>query len=130
MIFYFCVLGGKTMDKVDNLAEIKAMALDNRKVSLQHNLNKETAKDSIQSILDEGSFIEISAMYQQNGGGIIGGHGTINGRLVFVCSHDYTVSGGAINRRNGEKICIDKLVSLFSSSKNGLRTAKNSPIDL
>ena len=60
------------MDKVDNLAEIKAMALDNRKVSLQHNLNKETAKDRIQSILDEGSFIEISAMYQQNGGGIIG----------------------------------------------------------
>ncbi len=93
------------MDKVDNLAEIKAKALDDRKVNLQHNLDKGTAKERILSILDKGSFIEIGAMYEKNGGGIIGGHGTINGRLAFICSHDYTVNGGAINRRNGEKIC-------------------------
>ncbi|WBW97947.1 carboxyl transferase domain-containing protein [Oceanirhabdus sp. W0125-5] len=93
------------MDKVDNLAEIKAKALDDRKVDLQHNLNKGTARERILSILDEGSFIEIGAMFEKNGGGIIGGHGTINGRLAFICSHDYTVNGGAINRKNGEKIC-------------------------
>lgn len=93
------------MDKVEKLADIKAKVVEDINVDMQHKLNKKTAKERILCMLDEGSFIEVGGMNGKNGGGVLGGYGTVEGRLVFVCGHDYTINGGSLNRRNALKIC-------------------------
>lgn len=86
------------------------------KIEKQHNLGKLTARERIDVLLDPNSFEEIDAfiqhrcnnfgMEQKNivGDGVITGHGTINGRLVFVYSQDFTVIGGSLGEMNSQKI--------------------------
>lgn len=74
------------------------------KIQMQHNLSKMTARERVTSLLDEGSFIELGALVASNAAGVITGHGTINGRLVYVYSHDYTVDGASFNKAMGVKI--------------------------
>ena len=96
------------MDKVDNLIHIIKESLKgggDSKIEMQHNLHKNTARERLQFILDEGSFIEIGALVQNNGAGVITGYGTVEGKLVYIYSQDYTVDGGAINVVNSNKIC-------------------------
>jgi acetyl-CoA carboxylase carboxyltransferase component len=96
------------MDKVDKFAEFKRKSQHGGgkdKIKMQHNLHKMTARERILYLLDEGSFIELGTLVQENGGGVITGHGTINGRLAFVYSQDYTVDGGALTKENSTKIC-------------------------
>lgn len=96
------------MDKVDNLIHIikeSHKGGGDCKIEMQHNLHKNTARERLQFILDEGSFIEIGALVQNNGAGVITGYGTVDGKLVYICSQDYTVEGGAINVVNSNKIC-------------------------
>lgn len=96
------------MDKVDNLIHIikeSHKGGGDCKIEMQHNLHKNTARERLQFILDEGSFIEIGALVQSNGAGVITGYGTVDGKLVYICSQDYTVEGGAINVVNSNKIC-------------------------
>lgn len=96
------------MDKVDKFAEFKRESKHGGgkdKIKMQHNLHKMTARERILYLLDEGSFIELGALVQDNGGGVITGYGTINGRLAFVYSQDYTVDGGALTKENSAKIC-------------------------
>lgn len=76
----------------------------NKMVEMQHNLNKLTARERILTILDEGSFVEVGALISKNGAGVITGYGTIEGRLVFLYSHDYTVEGGVFTKVMGSKI--------------------------
>lgn len=73
-------------------------------VQMQHNLNKLTARERVLSLLDEGTFIEVGSLVSGNGAGVITGHGTINGRLAFVYSCDYTVEGGTFTKAMGRKI--------------------------
>lgn len=63
------------------------------------------ARDRIELIIDEGSFIEIGELIRSNGAGVITGYGTVSGKLVYIYSQDYTVDGGAVNVANGNKIC-------------------------
>ena len=96
------------MDKVDNLIHIIKESLKgggDSKIEMQHNLHKNTARERLQFILDEGSFIEIGALVQNNGAGVITGYGTVEGKLVYIYSQDYTVDGGALNVINSNKIC-------------------------
>jgi acetyl-CoA carboxylase carboxyltransferase component len=96
------------VDKVDNLIHIikeSHKGGGDSKIEMQHNLHKNTARERLQFILDEGSFIEIGALVQNNGAGVITGYGTVDGKLVYVCSQDYTVDGGAINVVNSNKVC-------------------------
>ncbi|MFD3155556.1 acyl-CoA carboxylase subunit beta [Haloimpatiens sp. FM7330] len=96
------------MDKVENLISIKNENIQGggqEKVNIQHNLGKMTARERILQVLDEGSFIEIGNLIEKNGAGVITGYGTINGRLVYLYSQDYTVNGGLINKTNSNKIC-------------------------
>ena len=95
------------MNKLEVFDSLKATAHlggGNEKIEMQHNLNKLTARERILTILDEGSFVEIGALMSKNGAGVITGHGTIEGRLVFVYSHDYTVEGGTFTKAMGSKI--------------------------
>jgi propionyl-CoA carboxylase beta chain len=88
-----------------------------RRVEGQHAKGKLTARERIELLLDEGSFEEWDmfvehrcadfGMHEQKvpGDGVVTGHGTVNGRLVFVFSQDFTVFGGSLSEAHAEKIC-------------------------
>jgi propionyl-CoA carboxylase beta chain len=88
-----------------------------RRIDAQHAKGKLTARERLQILLDEGSFEELDLYVEHNcvdfgmqeqtipGDGVVTGSGTINGRLVFVFSQDFTVFGGAVSERHALKIC-------------------------
>jgi len=87
------------------------------RIKSQHAKGKLTARERIHFLLDENSFNEIGAfvthrsndfgMQKQKflGDGVVTGYGTINGRLVYVFSQDFTVFGGSLSETHAEKIC-------------------------
>ena len=88
-----------------------------RAVEKQHAKGKMTARERIDELLDEGSFIEFDELARHRstnfgmeksrpyGDGVVTGHGTVDGRPVAVFSQDFTVSGGSLGEVFGEKIC-------------------------
>ncbi|WP_108810058.1 carboxyl transferase domain-containing protein [Sphingorhabdus sp. Alg231-15] len=88
-----------------------------KRIDSQHAKGKLTARERIEVLLDEDSFEEIDTYVEHNcvdfgmeetkipGDGVVTGSGTINGRLVFVFSQDFTVFGGSLSERHAEKIC-------------------------
>ena len=88
-----------------------------KRVEAQHGKGKLTARERIDILLDEGSFEEWDMFVEHRctdfgmaeqkvpGDGVVTGHGTINGRLVFVFSQDFTVFGGSLSEAHAEKIC-------------------------
>ena len=88
-----------------------------RRIEAQHGRGKLTARERIDLLVDEGSFEEFDmfkahrctdfGMESQRpyGDGVITGWGTINGRLVYVFSQDFTVFGGSLSETHAEKIC-------------------------
>jgi propionyl-CoA carboxylase beta chain len=88
-----------------------------RRIDSQHAKGKLTARERLDLLLDDNSFEEWDMfvehrctdfdMQQQQipGDGVVIGYGTINGRLVFVFSQDFTVFGGALSEAHAEKIC-------------------------
>ncbi|WP_277209095.1 acyl-CoA carboxylase subunit beta [Isoptericola croceus] len=82
----------------------------------QHARGKKTARERIDTLLDEGSFVEVDALATHRsrnfgmdakrlpGDGVVVGHGTIDGRQVCVFSQDFTVFGGSLGEVHGEKI--------------------------
>lgn len=97
------------------------------KIDGQHKKGKLTARERIHFLLDEGSFEEIGMLVSHRstnfglekqkyyGDGVVTGYGTINGRLVYVFSQDFTVFGGSLSETFAEKIC--KIMDL--AMKNG-----------
>ena len=88
-----------------------------RRIDAQHAKGKLTARERLEVLLDPDSFEEWDmfvehrshdfAMDEQKipGDGVVTGHGTVNGRLVFVFSQDFTVFGGSLSEAHAEKIC-------------------------
>jgi propionyl-CoA carboxylase beta chain len=88
-----------------------------RRVEAQHAKGRLTARERIELLLDEGSFEEWDMFVEHRsadfgmhdnripGDGVVTGHGTINGRLVFLFSQDFTVFGGSLSEAHAEKIC-------------------------
>src|SRR6185369_519654 len=88
-----------------------------KRIDGQHVKGKLTARERIEVLLDEGSFEEWDMFkahrctdfgmdaQQIPGDGVVTGYGTINGRLVFVFSQDFTVFGGSLSETHAEKIC-------------------------
>src|ERR687897_809889 len=88
-----------------------------RRVEAQHAKGKLTARERIDALLDPGSFEEYDMFVEHRsidfgmetqkipGDGVVTGHGTINGRLVYVFSQDFTVFGGALSGMHAAKIC-------------------------
>lgn len=97
------------------------------RIAAQHKKGKLTARERIDLLLDEGSFEEIGMMVTHRstdfgmekeiylGDGVVTGYGTVNGRLTYVFSQDFTVFGGSLSETHAEKIC--KLMDL--AMKNG-----------
>ena len=87
------------------------------RVDAQHAKGKLTARERLFVLLDEGSFEELDMYVEHNctdfgmpdnhipGDGVVTGSGTINGRLVFIYSQDFTVFGGSLSERHAGKIC-------------------------
>jgi len=87
------------------------------RIERQHAAGKLTARERIDLLLDPGSFMELDAfvvhqchdfgMEKQKvlGDGVITGHGTVDGRIVFVFAQDFTVFGGSLSGAYAKKIC-------------------------
>ena len=87
------------------------------RIEKQHAKGKLTARERIHLLLDEGSFEEIGMLVTHRstdfgmekeiyyGDGVVTGYGTVNGRLVYVFSQDFTVFGGSLSETHAEKIC-------------------------
>ena len=88
-----------------------------KRIAAQHSKGKLTARERIEALLDPGSFEEWGMFVEHRctdfgmanqkipGDGVVTGYGTINGRLVFVFSQDFTVFGGSLSEPHAEKIC-------------------------
>ena len=108
-----------TSEKIRNLEKKlkEASSGDPIRIEKQHNAGKMTARERILTLLDSDSFIELDALVKHRtsnfgldknkplGDGVITGHGTINGRTVYVFAQDFTVFGGALGEAHAQKIC-------------------------
>ena len=107
-------------DIIRQLAEKRAAACSGggeKRIDSQHAKGKLTARERLELLLDNGSFEEWDmfkehrctdfGMAEQSvpGDGVVTGYGTINGRLMFVFSQDFTVLGGSLSEAHAEKIC-------------------------
>ncbi len=108
-----------TFDKVNDL-RIKKERLKQGggegKVAKQHEAGKKTARERLVLLFDEGSFIEVDAFVEARGiefdmqkkkipgDGVVTGYGTVNGRLLFAASQDFTVIGGSLGEMHAKKI--------------------------
>src|SRR5918911_1755084 len=97
------------------------------RLSAQHEKGKLSARERLDLLLDEGSFVEFDRFVTHRstdfgldaqriyGDGVVTGYGRIDGRLVYVFSQDFTVFGGSLSEAFAEKIC--KVMDL--AMKNG-----------
>jgi len=106
-------------DNISRLAAMKAEALlggGADRIERQHGKGKLCARERIEILLDDGSFEEFDALKVGRGGhvghrketytdGVVTGHGTIDGREVFIYSQDFTVMGGSLGEAHSQKIC-------------------------
>jgi len=92
------------------------------RIDKQHAAGKLTARERVELLLDPGSFVEIDPLVRHRctdfgmaenripGDGVVGGYGTIDGRLIYLFAQDFTVFGGSLSETNAAKIC--KLMDL------------------
>lgn len=107
------------MDKIALLNQKTALAQKgggDKRIEAQHKKGKLSARERLQLFLDEGSFEEIGMLVTHRskdfgmekevylGDGVVTGYGTVNGRLVYVYSQDFTVFGGSLSETHAEKI--------------------------
>jgi propionyl-CoA carboxylase beta chain len=88
-----------------------------KRIDAQHAKGRLTARERLDILLDEGSFEELDMYVEHNctdfgmqdtkfmGDSVVTGSGTINGRLVYVYSQDFTVFGGSLSEVHAQKIC-------------------------
>lgn len=99
-----------------------------KRLESQHEKGKLTARERVDLLLDPGSFEEIGKLVTHRSrefglekevylaDGVVTGYGTIEGRIVYVFSQDFTVFGGSLSEAHAEKIC--KIMDL--AMKNGV----------
>jgi acetyl-CoA carboxylase carboxyltransferase component len=107
-------------EKVKNLIDLRAQAKlggGEKRIASQHAKGKFTARERIDMLLDEGSFEELDMFVTHRcnnfglekekylGDGVVTGHGTIDGRTVYVFAQDFTVFGGSLSETMAQKIC-------------------------
>mgnify|MGYP000953693442 FL=1 len=107
-------------EKIKNLIDLRAQAKlggGEKRITAQHAKGKFTARERIDMLLDEGSFEELDMFVTHRcnnfgiekekylGDGVVTGHGTIDGRTVYVFAQDFTVFGGSLSETMALKIC-------------------------
>jgi len=119
-----------TIERLEYLKKLRAEAKlggGQKRIDKLHSLGRMTARERIDLLLDKGSFEEFDmfkthrctdfGMENQKypGDGVVTGHGTIDGRIVYIFAQDFTVLGGSLSETFAEKIC--KIMDL--ALKNG-----------
>ncbi|MFO8002028.1 MAG: acyl-CoA carboxylase subunit beta [Marinilabilia sp.] len=107
-------------DKVKKLIELRNEARlggGEKRIEAQHGKGKFTARERVEMLLDDGSFEEFDMFVTHRctnfgmekkkilGDGVVTGHGTIDGRVVYVFAQDFTVFGGSLSETFAQKIC-------------------------
>ena len=110
----------KDESRIEKLRSLKAQARvggGDERVRRQHEQGKLTARERLDLLLDKGSFHEIDMFVTHRArdfgmeakkflsDSVVTGWGTIEGRLVYVYSQDFTVFGGSLSQVHSEKIC-------------------------
>ncbi|WP_371226508.1 acyl-CoA carboxylase subunit beta [Roseovarius sp. 2305UL8-3] len=102
---------------LEDRRSVARMGGGERRIAAQHAKGKLTARERVELLLDEGSFEEFDMFVAHRcvdfgmdkerpyGDGVVTGWGTINGRMVYVFSQDFTVLGGSVSETHAKKIC-------------------------
>jgi len=112
-------------EKLRQLEELRVRSLEGggpERLARQHERGKLGARERLDVLLDEGSFVELDRFVEHRcvefgldsqripGDGVVTGYGKIEARTVYVFSQDFTVFGGSLSEAHAEKIC--KVVDL------------------
>ena len=107
-------------EKIEELLEKRRLAElggGQSRIDRQHERGKLTARERLELLLDEGSFVELDTFVTHRakdfgmenrkglGDGVVTGYGAIDGRLVFVYAQDFTFMGGSLGEMHAKKIC-------------------------
>lgn len=115
------------LDELERKNQEALLGGGEKRIEQQHAKGKLTARERVRLLMDEGSFEELGKFVMHRskdfgldkeyylGDGVITGYGTVNGRLVYVFSQDFTVFGGSLSETHAEKIV--KIMDL--AMKNG-----------
>ena len=105
------------LQELQTRRDVARMGGGQRRIEAQHAKGKLTARERIDLLLDESSFEEFDMFVAHRcvdfgmeqvkhpGDGVVTGWGTINGRMVYVYSQDFTVLGGSLSETHAQKIC-------------------------
>ena len=106
-------------EKVRELEELRRKSQlggGEQRVKAQHDRGKLSARERLDLLLDDGSFVELDRFVTHRssdfglekkkflGDGVVTGYGTVKGRLVYVFSQDFTIFGGSLSETHAEKI--------------------------
>src|SRR4051794_13620550 len=101
----------KKLEQMEELRRASELGGGEERLKAQHGRGKLSARERLDLVLDEGSFVELDrfvvgrgAGEKYLGDGVVTGYGTIHGRLVYVFSQDFTVFGGSLSEAHAEKI--------------------------
>jgi acetyl-CoA carboxylase carboxyltransferase component len=109
-------MGSEETDKHKRLREELARQAEDS-AERQHKRGKLSAQERLEALLDPGSFIELDPFVEHRvsalgmdgrrrlGDGVVTGHGTVDGRTVFVYSQDFGFMGGSLGEAHARKIC-------------------------
>jgi propionyl-CoA carboxylase beta chain len=104
------------LDDLDRRLDEAVHAASQKAVEKQHAKGRKTARERIELLFDEGSFVELDELARHRstafgqekrrpyGDGVVTGYGTVDGRQVCVFSQDFTIFGGSLGEVYGEKI--------------------------
>jgi len=107
----------EVVEELEEKRRAAALGGGQERIDAQHNRGKLTARERLEILLDKDSFEEWDAFVEHRctdfdmqdkkipGDGVVGGYGTINGRMVFVYAQDFTVFGGSLAEAHAVKIC-------------------------
>jgi len=105
------------LEQLVNLRSQAKLGGGEKRIASQHKKGKYTARERIEMLLDDGSFEELDMFVTHRcnnfgmenekylGDGVVTGHGTIDGRTVYVFAQDFTVFGGSLSETMAQKIC-------------------------
>lgn len=116
----------KSVDQLNIRREAVAAAGGLERIAKQHSSGKLTARERMEALFDDGTFVEINDMIisraadfgmdrkKRPGDGVITGYGCIHGRIAFASSQDFTVGGGSLGEAQAMKICrvMDKALEM------------------
>jgi propionyl-CoA carboxylase beta chain len=105
------------IERLRRMRELTLLGGGPERIAAQHKKGKLTARERIDFLVDEGSFIELDRFVTHRctdfnmqdqlvfGDGVVTGHALIDGRPVYLFSQDFTVFGGSLSETHAEKIC-------------------------